>query len=366
MNTVSPSQQLTLALFEKRLPGDDSLLDLARRRFAQARMGAEMHAGTPEHLQFLLKFRPGNEAPVVVHLPRDSSLVDEQCRKRIIDLAERFAGQVHGLVLHDHAAMAARTEDFIAAAWKLDDQLERINQAPMLFVEYAVGLEPSDFARFFSAIPDLDRISACIDIGHVGIRAARAAYARGHPGEDVCALKSQAARLPRVISDVEAAVVCGAGAVIDLVEVISTLKKSVHFHLHDGHPLSTFSPFGVSDHLSFFAEIPLSFEYQGSRVVKPMFGPDGLAELVARAIEAMDPRPLSFTLEIHPTEERLALGDASPLFEHWADKASAEQMNHWLAVLSRNHQLLRQAIKAASPPKVQQAVTEVDSGRCDI
>jgi len=39
---------MTLGLFEKRIEGDDALLELARLRFKQARMGAEMHAATPQ------------------------------------------------------------------------------------------------------------------------------------------------------------------------------------------------------------------------------------------------------------------------------------------------------------------------------
>jgi len=80
-----------------------------------------------------------------------------------------------------------------------------------------------------------------------------------------------------------------------------------------------------------------------------MFGPAGLARIVAKAIEAI--RDVSFTLEIHPTGERLLLGeDAAPLFGHWRDKTNAEQMNHWLSVLARNHALLLEAIEAASSP----------------
>jgi hypothetical protein len=351
MSNVTLGSVKTLGLFEKRIQGDDGLMELARRRFSEAGMGAEMHAATPEQLDWSLKFRPGREAPVVVHLPRDFNLVDEKSCKRIVEFATRFAGEVYGLVLHDHAAMAARMDEYIAAAWKIDDQLEKIAGCPILLVEYAAGLEPGDFARFFSEIRDLDRISACIDIGHVGIRAARAAYAGKHRGEDICALKSQGPRLRQVMTDVDEAVAEGRAIVFDLVAAVSKLKKPVHFHLHDGHPLSTFSPFGVSDHLSFEVEIPLNFDHRGRRSVPPMFGPDGLAKLVASAIELMGPSLISFTLEIHPTGQRLPLGDASPLFEHWTDKTNAEQMNHWLAVLSRNHDLLRQTIEAALPEK---------------
>ena len=360
MTKLNPSKVMTLGLFEKRIEGDDCLMELARLCFQEAGMGTEMHADTPEHLEWRMKFRPSEIAPAVVHLPRDFHLTEEQSQRRIVDFATRFAGRIWGMVIHDHPAMAARTQDYIAAAWKMDDQLEKIPKCPMLFVEYAVGLEPVDFARFFSAIPDLDRISACIDIGHVGIREARADYARSHGGEDICALKSQSARLPQVIADMEASVGTGSAAVLDLVERIAALKKPVHFHLHDCHPLSTFSPFGVSDHLSFFTEIPLNFEHRGRRAVAPMFGPDGLSKLVTQAMELMGPRRSSFTLEIHPLNERLPLGDHAPLFAHWADKTNAEKMNHWLSFLSRNHMLLRQAIEAASSPAKDQVAAGLD------
>jgi len=136
--------------------------------------------------------------------------------------------------------------------------------------------------------------------------------------------------------------------VLDLVEMLGATGKPVHFHLHDAHPLSTFSPFGVSDHLSFLTDIPLRVEYRGRRSVPVMFGPAGLGRVVAKAIEAIG--RVSFALEIHPTAERLSLGDAAPLFGHWQDKTNAEQMNHWLSVLGQNHALLLESIKAVSSP----------------
>lgn len=323
-------------------------------------MGAEMHAGTPDQLEWLMKFRPSN-LPVILHLPRNFLLTEEQSRRRICDFATRFAGRIFGMVIHDHAAMAYQAQDHIAAARKLHSQFQTISQCPMLFVEYAVGLELEAFARFFSEIQQLDHISACIDIGHVGIREARAAYARSHEGEELTDLKSQSFRLPPLMADLEAAVCSGAAAAMGLVEQLAALNKPVHFHLHDGHPLSNFSPFGVSDHLSFLTEIPLNFEHRGCRAAAPMFGPAGLANLVARAVKLLGPRNSSFTLEIHPTFEQRALGDAETLFAHWTDKTNAERMHHWLWVLHQNHHLLRQAILSASPPSAGLVAAELDS-----
>ena len=350
MNYSSQPRSLTLGLFEKRIEGDDCLMELARRRFQQAGMGAEMHAGTPEQLYGLMKFRPSEEAPVVVHLARDLHLADVRSQEWILDFASRFAGRVHGLVIHDHADMAWHRDDCLRAAREMESRMATIDRCPILFIEYAVGLEPNTFAGFFGSIRDLARISACIDIGHVGIRQARAAYSEIHPGQDICALKSHDDLPPRVIEGVQTAVHAAAATVLDVVENLGALGKPVHFHLHDAHPLSTFSPFGVSDHLSFLTEIPLRFDYRGRRSLPLMFGPPGLGRIVAKATQAIG--RVSFTLEIHPTAERLPLGeDAAPLFGHWRDKTNAEQMNHWLSVLARNHALLLEAIKAVSSPK---------------
>ena len=83
MNRSRPTHPLTLGLFEKRIEGDHCLLELARRRFQEAGMGVEMHAGTPEQLDGVLKFRPAPDAPVVVHLPRDFNLADEIGRAHV-------------------------------------------------------------------------------------------------------------------------------------------------------------------------------------------------------------------------------------------------------------------------------------------
>jgi hypothetical protein len=345
MSTSTRLPVKTLGLFERRVDGDDCLMKLASRRFLQARMGAEMHAATRQQLEWLMSFRPWPDAPVVLHLPRDLSLVEEATQEQVLGFAGRYAGKLHGMVLHDDQAMVLRKEEYLNAARRMDAELHRMTQSPMLFIEYAAGLEPEDFVNFFSKSSDLARVSACIDISHVGIRAARAAYAKTHHNEDVCALKTQPAHLPQLMPSVDAAVTSGRSVAIDLVEAICAVRKPVHFHLHDGHPLSTFSPFGVSDHLSFFAEIPLHFEHQGRCAVGTMFGPSGLVDVVSRAIGSLGPGNVSLTLEIHPTDERLALGDAADLFDHWTDKTNAEKMNHWLSILTRNHSLLLRTVE---------------------
>ena len=126
-----------------------------------------------------------------------------------------------------------------------------------------------------------------------------------------------------------------------MIKRFGPLNKHVHFHLHDGHPASTFSPFGVSDHLSFFGEIPLPFEHDGKRALPLLYGPQGLERVIAAALGAL--KHCSFTLEIHPPDGQRALDDARHLFDHWRDKTNAERLNHWLAVLRDNQQLVLHA-----------------------
>jgi hypothetical protein len=346
---------MTLGLFEKRIEGDDALMELARLRFQQARMGAEMHAATPQQLVELMRFRPAfvkstaeggpaNDLPVIVHLPRHFNLLNEEHRNQIAGMASACAGRIYGMVIHDHSDLVSRSDDFVRAAQAIELIFAQIPACPLLFVEYAAGLEPRMFARFFESIRELTHVSSCIDVGHVGIKQTRNTFASMHPGEDVCALKSLPARIAEKISDVETAVGSALPTVLDLIEALGKISKSVHFHLHDGHPLSTFSPYGVSDHLSFLMEIPLGFEYRGRRSVPLMFGRAGLQQIAKKAMQTIGPDRVSFTLEIHPLAGQLSLGDAAPYFSHWTDKTNAERMNHWLAVLNENHTALLKAL----------------------
>jgi hypothetical protein len=340
-----------LGLFEKRFAGDDSLMALARLRFNKASMGTEIHANAPESLHWLLNLRPWPEAPVVVHLPRDFDLLQETTSNRIVELSSRAAGTAIGCVVHDQQVMLEKPRDYLTAVRRINDRLRRIVNCPVLFIEYAVGLEPATFVEFWRSVGDLSHIAPCIDIGHVGIRASRAAYAHTFPGEDICALKSQGPALAHRIDQVQKAVVSGQSTVLQLVDELAAMvaNKRLHFHLHDGHPLSKASPFGVADHLSFFSKIPLEFEHCGQDYLPPMFGPSGLMKVVQRVFNHMNVERLSFTLEIHPTQQRLALTEGSGLFEHWTDKTNAELMNHWLEILASNHELLLESIRRVAP-----------------
>jgi hypothetical protein len=291
-----------------------------------------------------MRFRPAIDLPVVVHLPRHFNLLNEENCKQIAGMASAFAGRIYGMVIHDHADLISRAEDFVRAAQAVESGLAPIRKCPLLFVEYAAGLEPRMFARFFESVRDLAHVSACIDVGHVGIKQTRSTFANMHAGEDVCALKNQPSKIPEMISDIETAVGSALPTVLDLIEAIGKIGKPVHFHLHDGHPLSTFSPYGVSDHLSFLMEMPLHFDFRGRRSVPLMFGRAGLNQIVKKAVQSIGRERASFTLEIHPLPGHLSLGDAAPLFNGWLDKTNAERMNHWLAVLRENHIALLEAL----------------------
>ena len=347
MGNVTQTRPHTLALFQKRLDGDDALLALAALRFRQAGLGAEFYANTPDELDRLWELRPTPDAYCTVHLNRRLNMLDERNRDLVVDFASRFQERIYGLVMHDQPEMVSARAAYTRAAEALALRLEKIGNSPILFVEYAAGLEPDQFAGFFEQIRGSDRISACIDIGHVGIRQARQSYAHRHCDDDVCALTPDHPRLPELVVDVQEAVCSARPTTIKLIQELGKLGKPLHFHLHDGHPLSAFSPYRVSDHLSFLYRIPIPFEYEGKWSLAPLYGPSGLSELVSKSLDSLDPAKLSFTLEIHVPDGRLPLRDAKHLFAHWQDKTNAERMNQWLWVLLENHQLLESALEKA-------------------
>jgi hypothetical protein len=336
-----------LALFQKRIDGDDALLHLANLRFKETGLGTEFYAVTPVELDQLLKFKPKSETPAVAHLRRDINLFEEQGRNIVMDFATKFKDQIFGLVIHDQTGITTRFDDYVAALHEIESRSKKVPGSPYLFVEYAAGLEPDFFIEILKAIQDLEHVSACIDVGHIGIWQVRSAYSRDYPGKDVCAITPYDPELPEVIIDVQSAVDSGLDAVLHVIQALSRLEKPLHFHLHDGHPLSFLGPFGASDHLGFLVEIPIPFEYKGRRSLDPMFGPSGLSRIVTESMQLLGPDRVSFTLEIHPTEGRLPLANASCLFNHWRDKTDAERMNYWLSILAQNYKLLFEACKKA-------------------
>jgi hypothetical protein len=147
-------------------------------------------------------------------------------------------------------------------------------------------------------------VSACIDIGHIGIFNARRLFQTRHPEREMWDVRPDSPELPGLLDDLQVAVRAGLPAVLDVIGALGASGKPLHFHLHDGHPLSTFSEYGVRDHLSFLRRIPLPFEYEGERSLPLLYGPSGLRRIVHAAMETSARDRLSFTLEIHPGPER--------------------------------------------------------------
>jgi hypothetical protein len=334
-----------LGLFQKRIEGDDALLQLAALRFKEAGLGPEFYAETPHELDRLFEFKPAPEAPAAVHLPRWVNLFTESGRSLVLDFAKNFKNRVFGLIIHDQSEIITRFDDYVTVLRGLESRLEKIKESPCLFIEYAAGLEPDMFIELFRAARTLRHVGSCIDIGHLGLWYAREVYSRKYPGKDICALKPHDPGLGDLIGDVQEAVASAPAEVIRVVREIGRFGKQLHYHLHDAHPLSTFSPFGVADHLSFLNKIMLPFEYMGKRDLDLMFGPSGVSRIVAESLGLPGPCQVSFSLEIHPTEGRVPLGNASGIFRHWRDKGNAERMNFWLSVICENHQLVLDAVR---------------------
>ena len=320
------------ALFQQRIDGDDALLKLAGLRFAQMGVAAEVYADSPGHLEYVLQFVPSHARLPMVHLSRRVNVLHGRDRAVVKEFADRFAGRVAGLVVHDKREMAGRTDRLLAAMRELNAHLCQRPGSPLLFLEYAAGLDRGWFIEVAERLQAAERVSCCIDVGHIGLRQATARFERRHPGLDLKKLSPVDDRLPGLAADVQDAVGGALPHVLDVIGSLGRLGKHVHFHLHDGHPLIP----GLRDHFSFLTRLPIPFTHEGRRSLSTMYGPGGLASIVSAAIWACAPQAVSFTFEIHQVEGRLPLGDAAWLFPHWQDTTNAERMNHWLSVLSEN------------------------------
>ena len=334
------------ALFQRRVAGDDALLRLAGLRFAQLGLAAEAYANTPDELEHVLPFVPPHPYLPVVHLNRSINLLHGASRDVVAGFASRFAGRVAGLVVHDKREMGAQTGRLLTVLRELDARLRERPDGPVVFLEYAAGLELAWFVEVAERLQDAERVSCCIDVGHIGIRQASARFASRHPELSPGDLSPGDSRLPDLVADVQDAVGASLPDVLEVTRSIGRLGKPVHFHLHDGHPLIP----GLADHFSFLTRLPIPFSYQGRQSLSMMYGPGGLASIVSGAIEACRPRGVSFTLEIHQVEGRLPLADAARLFPHWRDTTNAERMNYWLAVLGENAMLIAQRLAELSGP----------------
>jgi hypothetical protein len=323
-------------LFQQRVAGDDALLRLAQLRFAQAGLAAEGYADTPEQLDRLLRFAPSEHHLPTVHLDRRTNVMRAADRAGVAAFADRFAGRVWGMVVHDKNEMSTRTDELLGALAELSRRLDAGPDRPYVFLEYAAGLELGWFVELGRRLRTMDRVSLCIDVGHVGVSQARRSFRRLHPDLDLAALHPQDPRLPELAADVHSAVRSALPAVLETTRALGEIGKPVHFHLHDGHPLVP----GLPDHFGFLTRLPVPFRSDGRWSLDPMYGPTGLATILRTAVEACGADRASFTLEIHQAEGRLPLDDAADLFRHWRDATNAERTNYWLSVLSENAMLL--------------------------
>lgn len=312
-------------LFQQRFGGDDALLRLARLRFAQQGMPAEVYAHSPDALDSVLRFAPDQPT---VHLDRATDVRSSAGQAAVEAFTARFAGRVAGFVVHDQVGMAADVPQVVAA-------LRGLGRAdrPTVYLEYAAGMDPALFLEIGEGLRDADGVGLCIDVGHVGIRRARDRFAALHP--DLPALALDDPRLPEFVDAVQECVAAALPAVLDLVRAAGALGRTVHHHLHDGHPLLP----GTPDHRSFLFRPPIPFAHNGRCSLDPLYGPDGLAALLRAADETTAPDGPSLTLEIHKADGRRPLDDAADLFTHWRDRTNAERMNHLLAVIAGDHTL---------------------------
>jgi hypothetical protein len=335
------------ALFQQRIAGDDALLKLAGLRFAQMGIAAEVYADTPDQLEYVLRFVPAHARLPVVHLNRGVNVLHERGRSAVREFADRFAGRIAGVVVHDQREMEAHTDRMLEGMRELDARLRERPDGPIVFLEYAAGLDLGWFIQMAEQLQDAERISFCIDVGHIGIKQASGRFWLRHPGLGLGHLTTGDYRLPDLVADVQDAVAGALPDVLDVIHSLGRIGKPLHFHLHDGHPLIQ----GLPDHFSFLTRLPIPFTYRDRQSLSTMYGPDGLAAIVSAAIEASPAQAVSFTVEVHQVEGRLPLGDAAWLFRHWRDTTNAERMNYWLSVLSDNAMLISRtpSSRLASP-----------------
>ena len=123
-------------LFQRRVAGDDALLELARLRFAQMGLAAEVYAGTPGELDHVLRFVPPHPYLPVVHLDRGVNVLEESGRAVVGEFASRFAGRIAGLVVHDKHQMGEQTGRLLEVMRQLDARLREQPDGPLVFLEY--------------------------------------------------------------------------------------------------------------------------------------------------------------------------------------------------------------------------------------
>jgi hypothetical protein len=318
--------------------GDDALLRLARLRFAEQGMPAELYAGSPDGLEHELHFVPEHAALPTVHLDRRLNLLDPAARATVGEYVRRFDGRVLGFVVHDQRSMAGRTDEVVAALAETGGR----GQGPRVWLEYAAGHPLDWFAEVAARSAGTAGAGVCLDVGHAGHYVVRQALrTAGVPGP-----LHEPEVLAAHVDAVQDAVGHALPAVLGLIGDLGASGTNVHVHLHDGHPAVR----GLADHFGFLFRPAVDLEYRGARSLDPLYGPRGLAALLGSLVAAVPADRLSLTLEVHQAEGRRPLeARARAWFGHWRDLTNAERLNHWLAVVAENH-VLATTLPAGLPP----------------
>lgn len=330
-------------LLNRHISGDDALLAYGKLRLEKIGIGAELHPGGVSHMQRELSFAPANKK-CMLHIPYRVDILSSDGQRELLDFAKIFGGRCHGFVVHDSWQFADDLEAAINSLLAFNSKLKEID-SPTIFIEYAACIPFKSFLELAKAVAPLSHLGICIDIGHVAIEACRLDFLKKHPDIDVRDLCPEMAGLTELLPDVLESVAVARKYVAEFTGKISSFKSKIHFHLHDAHPLSTFSPYTICDHLPFFWRIPLPHEINGQSSLPCIFGFGGLKEVVAKARSGDNDELLSFTLEIHPQPGRRPLGEHDRFFQHWNHKGNAEQMAYWMDIIAHNYTLLEEILK---------------------
>lgn len=330
-------------ILHRHFPGDQALLQLAQAQLECAGMGAEVYPGTVDEALAEWPYVPSGLPRHVVHLPRNWDIFSSSDRGFILAFAHALAGRVRGLVFHDQPDWAKRSAELIVELGELNERLQLVAGQPMLYLEYAAGLDPGTYASIVERMAPLNRISACIDTGHVTIFVANRWMAARHPDLPLAPLDPLDVGVASIAADLAAAGQQATDELVAVVDRIARLGKPVHFHLHDGHLLSRLSRYGVRDHLPFGTRIPVSPAASPDGTLSTFLGTEGLGRVLAAARAELSAADVSLTLEIHPHLQlmRKPLGPLGSLFSHWADLANAELTHAWLDQVTEQAALVR-------------------------
>ena len=324
-------------LLSYHIDGDYALFHLARERYSRAGFGLEVHPGSQEHLQELFKFMPEMK-PASVHLPYDAVLYNDHT-DFIAGMVLSGGDKVKTYVLHDTMEYLNDAAKGIELLKKLDSLLAGTSHGRVC-LEYAAGLPFDLFLEIINEISCLDNIGVCIDIGHVGIGAVKQDYQLKFPGQDVCSIKPSTSLSKEIYAEIASSVIAGRNKALEYIEELCRCGVYTHFHLHDGHPLSTFSPYSVCDHLPFYWEIPTMIPEIGS--VGGMYGVSGLEEILRIAKNNLDVQMSSFTLEVHPQAGKSRIDEEFlAYFSDWNDLTNAQWMNYWIDIVIQNCLLVK-------------------------